>query len=57
MDMSPSHDGPKVKVPPPLVFFALLGIASLLEYRFGFDYPRRILGLRSWVALMVFFLD
>ena len=54
MDLSPAQDRPNVRVPPPLVFFALLGIASVLEYWFGLDYPKGHLGLRSFIALIVF---
>lgn len=54
MDLSPDQDRPNVRIPPPLVFFALLGIAGTLEYGFGSNYPGQPLGLRSLIALAVF---
>jgi protein-S-isoprenylcysteine O-methyltransferase Ste14 len=54
MDLTPAHNRPNVKMPPPLIFFALLGIAGALEYWLGLDYPRGPLGLRIFTALIVF---
>jgi protein-S-isoprenylcysteine O-methyltransferase Ste14 len=54
MDLPPDQDRPNVRTPPPLIFFLMLGVASLLEYGVGFSYPRGSLGLRCAVALIVF---
>ena len=54
MDLPPDKDRPNVRIPPPLVFFALLCIAGVLEYWIGVDYPKGPLELRISVALIVF---
>jgi protein-S-isoprenylcysteine O-methyltransferase Ste14 len=52
--LPPDQDHTNVRVPPPLIFFVFLGIASVFEYGVGFSYPRGSLGLRCAVALIVF---
>jgi protein-S-isoprenylcysteine O-methyltransferase Ste14 len=54
MDLSPDKDRPNVRIPPPLVFFAFLCIAGVLEYWFKLNYPKGPLGLRITIALIVF---
>ncbi|MGD8262652.1 MAG: isoprenylcysteine carboxylmethyltransferase family protein [Desulfobacterales bacterium] len=54
MDLPPAQDCPDVRISPPLVFFALLGIASVLEYWFGLNYPKGPLGLRISISLIMF---
>jgi protein-S-isoprenylcysteine O-methyltransferase Ste14 len=47
-------DRPNVKIPPPLIFLFLLGIASVFEFGFRLNYPRGPLGMRCAIALPVF---
>jgi protein-S-isoprenylcysteine O-methyltransferase Ste14 len=54
MNLPTEPDRPAVRVPPPLVFLVLLMIASVLEYRFGFEYPKGPFTLRASVALILF---
>ena len=54
MVLPPDQDRTNARVPPPLIFFVFLGIAGVLEYGVGFNYPRGSLGLRCAVALIVF---
>jgi protein-S-isoprenylcysteine O-methyltransferase Ste14 len=54
MDVPPAQDYPDVKIPPPLIFFAIMGIAGLLEYGVALNYPRGPVALRGAVALIVF---
>ncbi|MGD2097268.1 MAG: isoprenylcysteine carboxylmethyltransferase family protein [Desulfobacterales bacterium] len=54
MDLPPAQDRPDVRIPPPLIFFAFLGIAGLLEYGAGLNWPKGPVGLRSPLALIVF---
>jgi protein-S-isoprenylcysteine O-methyltransferase Ste14 len=54
MDLPPDQDRPDLRVPPPLIFFLMLGVASVLEYGFGFDYPKGPFGIRCAIALAVF---
>ncbi len=47
-------DSPKIKIPPPLLFFICMGVAGLLEYWFSlFDFEN--LSILSWsVAILIF---
>ena len=54
MGLSPEKDCPNVRIPPPIIFFAFLCIAGVLEYWFELDYPKGPLGLRMTIALIVF---
>jgi protein-S-isoprenylcysteine O-methyltransferase Ste14 len=54
MDLPPNQDRPNVRIPPPLIFFALLGIAGVLESGAGLNYPRGPLVIRCAIALVVF---
>jgi protein-S-isoprenylcysteine O-methyltransferase Ste14 len=53
MDASAAQDRPNVRIPPPLFFFVLLGIAGALEYWFGRGYPKGLLELRILTALII----
>jgi protein-S-isoprenylcysteine O-methyltransferase Ste14 len=54
MDLPSTQDRPNVRVPPPLIFFAFLGIAGVLEYGVGLNYPRGPFVIRCAIALVVF---
>jgi protein-S-isoprenylcysteine O-methyltransferase Ste14 len=54
MNLPPDQDHPNVKVPPPLIFFALLGISGMLENWVGLNYPRGPFVIRCAIALIVF---
>ena len=54
MELPPHQDHPNVSIPPPLIFFALLSIASVLEYWFSIDYQKGPLVLRAAIALILF---
>jgi protein-S-isoprenylcysteine O-methyltransferase Ste14 len=55
MDLPPDQDRPKVRIPPPLIFFAFLCVAGGLEFGIGLDHPRGPIGARSSIALLVLF--
>ena len=50
MNLPKPHDRPKVKVMPPLVFFAFLIGAGLLEYWLPVDMGDGLIGLRRLIA-------
>ena len=54
MDLPPDQDRPNVRIPPPLIFFAFIGIAGVLEYGVGLSYPRGPFVIRCVIALVVF---
>jgi protein-S-isoprenylcysteine O-methyltransferase Ste14 len=53
MASTSTQDRPGVKVPPPLLFLALLGAAGVLEYGAPFDFPKGPLVWRGLVAVIV----
>jgi protein-S-isoprenylcysteine O-methyltransferase Ste14 len=57
LELPPHQDHPKVKVPPPLIFFALLCIACSLEYWFSIDYQKGSWELRGAIALVLFIIS
>jgi protein-S-isoprenylcysteine O-methyltransferase Ste14 len=54
MNSTRTQDHPSVRVPPPLIFFAFLGIASALEYWWGLDHPKGPIEFRACIALFLF---
>jgi protein-S-isoprenylcysteine O-methyltransferase Ste14 len=54
MNLPPDQDRPNVRVPPPLIFFAFLCIAGVLEYWVRLNYPRGPFVIRCAIALAVF---
>ena len=47
------NDHPQVLLPPVLIFFAFLAVAAVLEYRFGFDYPKAPIAFRLPTTLIL----
>ena len=47
-------DSPKIKIPPPLLFFICLGVAGLLEYWFGLVDIENLSILCWSVAILIF---
>jgi protein-S-isoprenylcysteine O-methyltransferase Ste14 len=54
MDLPVEQDHPTVRIPPPLIFFALLCIAGALEYGFGLRHHRGPAAVKGFLAVIIF---